>query len=123
VSIEEIIAALEKAHGPSRDLDLEIWRAASGKPWRWEPRVDNAITWDKYGKGAIGNPVVSLDPFTSSLDAALTLVPEGAVWCMTHTGLPKTTVFASVHGGPTAVGRTPAIALCIAALRARSITQ
>jgi hypothetical protein len=79
MSIDEIIAALGRAQQPSRELDLMVWRVVSGKPWRWEPRVDNAITWDKYGVGAIGNPVVSLDPYTSSLDAALTLYgPDGA---------------------------------------------
>jgi hypothetical protein len=95
---EELIAALEAATGPSWELDGFICEAVGAvKPeatphWEWPPR------------------------YTASIDAALTLVPEGASGAIefgNHTQ-------ACVVGGPWCDGATPAIALCIAALKARA---
>jgi len=131
VTREELIARLEAATGPSRELDAQI-----------------AITCGKAPAVAF-RPCVSLDPgtfgigayeiwvapsYTASIDAALTLVPEGwAIERLSH----WPDIGASVelwevtyrNGKPWHTSRdrkvevrdvaTPAIALCIAALRAR----
>ena len=65
--------------------------------------------------------------FTASIDAAMTLVPEGLVWnVMTDFGLPgRARLWGSVLPGQvkdrgwSADGATPALALCAAALRVR----
>jgi hypothetical protein len=117
--IADIIARLERAD-PNSDLDLAIWNACSSEEWRF---VDaGVITCDRYGIGAAGNPVCSLDPFTHSIDAALTLVPEGSRW-LVGAGAPYSSPWANVRMGNIGpfhiAAATPAIALCIAALKAR----
>lgn len=68
--------------------------------------------------------------FTGSIDAALTLVPEGWFWNVDNN--PEAGGYARMTDVPDigemmkdvrAVGRTPALALCIAALRARATLQ
>jgi hypothetical protein len=60
-----------------RETDLAIMQATSGHPWRWadsrtfEPQT--VITWDQYGADAPGNPFYTLEEFTASIDAAMTL--------------------------------------------------
>jgi hypothetical protein len=71
---------LETATEPDRELDLEILNAVSAadirdfKPWHWLDRERELITRDRYGEDAIGNPVCSLEPFTSCLNAGLCLI-------------------------------------------------
>lgn len=102
---EELIAALEKATGPGWELDGEIADTLglhmpddnTIKPWEWPPR------------------------YTASLDAALTLVPEGhqaVIW--TAGGADVFPSTPGLHVYDTTRGATPALALCIAALRARA---
>lgn len=85
---------------------------------------------------AIGRPLTVSDdcfdyidnvpPYTSSLDAAMTLVPEGWEWMMegeeTERHFPPSQWLYKAHLGDkiTSEGSTPALALCAAALRARS---
>lgn len=98
----ELIAALEKATGPSRDLDEQIADAFLPSGWL-APR------------------------FTASIDAALTLVPDNAFWSLSVPKQPDMSgkrYWASLHAGkPGARGATPAIALCIAALKAMEATD
>jgi hypothetical protein len=111
VTIEELIARLEAADGPSRELDAEIYcftRYCSLSHWV----EDNA------------------DPYTSSIDAALSLVPEGLRWRVS--GVPAANkALASCATGSImdpatkewdAIHTHTAIALCIAALKARAAT-
>ena len=100
----ELIAALEAATEPSWELDAEIARAI----------------------GAPVYPDLRAHRYTSSLDAALTLVPEG--WCWAIEGSRRAAVYdpsADPEPGSFAnpiqmrSGFTPAIALCVAALKAR----
>ena len=107
---DELIAALEKAEGPSRELDATIAYHA--------------------GEARLGLPVPETwlaKHYTSSIDAALTLVPEG--WRVNSISNVENGWHAvlvrgqwNVAGYATAgsvVSVTPAIALCIAALKAR----
>lgn len=116
----ELIAALEKATGPSRELDLAICRGALNS----EP-LGHAAGMDD---GLLLMQRVGLYPrYTSSIDAALTLVPDGMRWRVF--GVPTAgKAFASCKTGSTldpateeweAVAPTPALALCIAALKAQ----
>lgn len=112
--IAELIVRLEKATGPDRELDEAILRFLG-----WE-----------------GSPLPSFSP-TSSLDFVIEeVVPRGDwVWLVRkHSGKPlhdgvtgkRAKAFANVYtakdDGPmfdVFVKSTPAIALCIAALKAR----
>ena len=119
---EALALRCEQATRPDRELDLAIWRAVTGEPWCWHVGfpAQTVITWDRYGVEAAGNPIVSLDELTASLDAALTLVPDGYT---ANVGNDKP-IWAQVWIGnnPMSRGRgtTMALALCTAALRARA---
>lgn len=117
----DLILRLSAVAGPSRELDAEI--ALS-------------IGWlkSRYGLWINGVELHDGPPrYTASIDAALTLVPEGAVWhVMTDygdlkrakvgpPGLPSASVY-SVEDRPLFVeadASTPAIALVIACLKAK----
>lgn len=98
--LDELIEQLEKATEPDRKLDLAI-----------ETEIGNLTLATWY----------NLPTYTSSIDAALTLVPEGrtvgmslgkegcGAWVEVQRDLPK---IASAC-------KSPALALCIAALKAR----
>ena len=108
----ELIAALEAAKGPSDDLDLATaeWCYQNGgiAGVNYDPQL---WVWRRGGN------------FTSIIDAALTLVPEGYQAVIWTAGAAD--VFASTPGvhvyDPTQAA-TPAIALCAAALKARNET-
>lgn len=105
--MKDLIDKLEKATGADGDLDFEISKAISGQ---------HIVQYS----GAHLH-------YTSSVDDALMLVPEGYAWTIytLRTGLAEPfKYFASVSfpnegcGSP-ADATTPAIAVCIAALKAR----
>jgi len=98
----ELIAALEKADGPSGILDMHIANATD-KPHR---------------------------EYTSSIDAALTLVPEG--WCWNtgmqneeYTTRPRAYCWKPAPPKDPVMrdAATPALALCVAALKALDIAD
>lgn len=104
MTLSELIAALEAADGPGLDLDEAI-KTGLSREGVWVP--------------------LGLPPYTVSLDAALTLVPEG---CGFTLNVNRDTSEAEVFGEETGTSpwvivhparRTPALALCIAALKAR----
>jgi hypothetical protein len=118
---------------PSRDLDLAILNAihAPSPEWVWRSG-DETITRLVYGEGAPGNPVCSLDAYTTSLDAAVTLVPhhDGRRWFWRagESSLYRGWAHLNrVHPDncdrkdeASANAATPALALCAASLRARA---
>ena len=76
--LEELIAALEKSEGPSRDFD---WRIAqiTNLPEVW-PETDS---WPPFMAGSKFDKAIPL--FTASIDAAVALVDRvipGAFWKM-----------------------------------------
>jgi hypothetical protein len=89
----------EKATGPDRQLDADIFTALKLVPDR------------KHD----GYPFYA---FTQSLDAAMTLVPEGEDWAVGSGPLFPTS--ARVAGKPAVQAATPALALCAASLRAKA---
>lgn len=105
----ELAERCEAATGPDRELDYLIAKAIGGY---------------RFGDALHG----AMSRFTESLDAAMSLVPEGLCWRLGVNGNPK----AKLLGGSAAAilgddfgtdiskagAATPALALCAAALRA-----
>lgn len=137
-----MIEKLERADGPDRGLDRAIAKMIG---WhRVEPRFTRSKhgAWispdDWIGENSNGSPILDglrrttmyreVPSYTASIDTAMTLVPEGLMWSVqTDFGLPgRARLWGSVLPSQAAArswntdGATPAIALCIAALRARS---
>ena len=112
-TLEELIARLEAATGPSRKLDATIDIAVNGGT-----AADLAYVLEDVER--------TLRPhrYTASIDAAMTLVPDDACWTVSVPRQPDMSgkrYWASLRSNhPGARGSTPAIALCIAALKARS---
>ena len=124
---------VEAATGADRELDARVavatgWTDSAGKQWgvtapHWynqDRRCITELVWSYAGQGAY------LPAFTASIDAALTLVPEG--WQMIYgQDVPERSFrrlslnkggFSPYFQG---LAATPALALCAAALRARRL--
>jgi hypothetical protein len=114
---EQLIAAMEKATGPDHDLDLAIAR------WCFESGGIAGVDYDPE-LWLIRNG----GEFTGLIDAALTLVPESAYWNLLTDGAGDgyQAAVVSREGADRGErlawvgGATPAIALCIASLKARA---
>jgi hypothetical protein len=119
--MRDLIERLEKAEGPDRALGDEVLFACG---WGCEEAgfgPDTYLVWstpdesDTFRDGDQPNP-------TSSIDAALTLVPEGHDWLVSmgvgEPALAAVALATSVRNSE-AEAPSPAIALCIAALKAR----
>lgn len=102
----DLITRLESADGPSRELDAEI----------------AVVCGIDIGRSKGDPNDHRLPAYTASIDAALTLVPEGR-----HTEIEIWTdgrgraEFNGVGTTCGAWGRTPALALAAAALKARGV--
>lgn len=115
--MDDLIARLENATGPDRSIDDAIFELAHG-------RKRGRSTFEQY------EPSERLPEYTGSIDAALTLVPEGYTWIAGDGGImagePNDLRYGAIvftEPGPeqeAASGSNPAIALCIAALKART---
>ena len=102
----ELLAALQQATGPDRELDARIQKFLEG--------------------GLVGSRAAYVFPihYTASIDAALTLVPHVTVhtermqWTVDNQRSGHAAIFrnGSWHHGS---GATPALAVCTAALKAR----
>jgi len=110
--MDDLIERLGKAIGPDAKLNRDVFEAARD----FHP---------DYGPGA------RIPKFTESIDAALTLVPIGMAWTLGqnvhHRYWQACINDIDSEGKPYARGfsghtdlKSPAIALCIAALRARA---
>lgn len=106
----DLIDRLEKAAGPDRELD----RAIAAAIIQWPTGID--------GDAVMGmQDAEHLTPYTSSIDAALTLVPEGHDWVVGDVnGQVGGTPYACVGSTKKHFGETAVLSLCIAALRART---
>ena len=112
----ELAERCEAATGPDRKLDMAIVHALSGvlgEPWPEATGMRMVEACDSFEDSRD-----TVARYTASLDAAMTLVPEGWIWDVTSTG----TAWVMEDGGdPQLFGdaATPALALCAAALRAK----
>lgn len=100
-SLDDLIARLEAATEGSLELNYAIYREINEHARNWLPEY----------------PPGDLPGYTESVDAAMTLVPEFA---FVRTGPAGATAGCNGYRCPTtaAEAKTPALALCIACLRA-----
>ena len=118
--MDELIARIERATGPSLDLDGRIWCAVNGYEFaHWDGA--GCAYYFREGKtsGIRHAPARQIKPFSASLDAALTLVPDGWIWDVASTGSAWTDNGLREGRHQMAKAATPALALVIAALKAR----
>lgn len=125
MAIDELIAKLESAKEGSRELDGEIYTTVVNTAYELTRRVPGEC---QYKAG--GHPF-GCEHYTTSIDAALTLVPEELKpgwplnWSVSLLFAPDESwatakVFSYVgHEWVSERATTPALALCCAALRAR----
>lgn len=130
----ELAERVEAATGPDRRLDIEILVTIDWREPDWEEGERTAREMaERHGLVYLTSRSVEgfnstwrhLPRLTASLDAAMTLVPEG--WCQTKrvfyaVGPTKVRVsmFDENSLGQTALAATEPLAICAAALRARA---
>lgn len=121
-SLSDLIARVENASGPDRRLDFDLWATITnpdGFPALSEPE-ESRTGWFDTWKDRGGFPL-----YTASIDAALTLLPEGfaaAVGTMAFKNCDRKpwATYWTPQGVPHSVeAATPALAVVIAALKAR----
>jgi hypothetical protein len=144
--IADLVARLEKASGPDRELDADIAIAVFATvnteddlvyARKRSPGNDATHPGHYFIKSRSGAQAHSAPHYTASVDAALTLVPEGWRFDISNRAPTPHAGRAYIHNGEliyAGVGGTrnpryqafentaasPAIAICIAALRARA---
>ena len=130
---------IEALEGPSREVDAEIWAYVHGPADCYIKQSPFNGAWCVYytsrdGKERLCETRRGMPDklaYTASLDAAMTLVPEGYDWFKLRRldRLPHMIVEpAHREGNPRdyyhfGTARTPALALCAAALRAREANR
>lgn len=125
-ALSDLIARLEAAKEGSRELDALIFTEvfeAELRPWSPTRRVRTLWWFKRNSEQVLRYGKDSHPHYTTSLDAALTLVPEnmrieligsGSAWRCEVRHFTAYERVAEYFGAP-----TPALALCIAALKAR----
>lgn len=126
-SLSHLIERLERATTADRELDGEIASvlALHPKDWQRDVKSASASLWFK------GLHNWRAPDYTSSIDAAMTLLPDGVYWmaaCGKRSVNEPLGACALYHPGVDqpfvqVEGHTVAIALCIAALKARLSTM
>lgn len=119
--MQDLIERLEKANGPDRELDGAI---ALSLGWTYQKMKGDKRAY--YRKPGVTDCYLraTVPEYTSSLDAALTLVPVDLGWDAGQFGdISYATVWSDDRTCPQdryqVEAASPAVALCIAALRAR----
>jgi len=127
--VKDLIAKLEAATAGSRELDEELWVHLQDDPTEYVRfiRKDTGQfhRWQHEETGVF----VNAPKYTTSLDAALTLVPEGYSWHLSTTSrdvfdawcMPWMDVDNPKLDKPWVPHFTPALAICITALKAREM--
>lgn len=119
--MSDLVKRLEKSTGMDRSLDVDIARACPAEGWRVEKNW-SVSAWDGEGWYSMPTEVPS---YTHSIDAASSLVPPGHGWTVNSDGTARVwnaeKAFHGLHANGD-VSRKPSIALCIAALKARSLS-
>jgi hypothetical protein len=133
--MSDIIERLEKATGPDQDLDEDIFDMA------WPVKSRNGLTWRERGQQMLTSDAIT-PRYTASIDAAMTLKPNGLGIYLRHSLRDGERLTAEVHltrivsqvlgvnasysgEHDFAEGHAPTIplALCIAALKAREQSE
>lgn len=109
--MQDLIKRLEAASGPDRELDHAITTALwPNEPLQWPDQYK--ASGDFWSRRAVPH-------FTNSIDAALTLVPKGRRGFVGFGGNNLSGTWVRGEASIDASHKYPAIALCIAALKAR----
>lgn len=110
-TLQALISDLEGATAPDRMLDVRVECLVTGKP----ANADFHRYVERHGVPA------TFPLFTGSVDVALWLVPPGAAATVSRDPGGTGHAIVTVDRRPVeAEGATPAIALCIASLKARN---
>lgn len=131
-----LIQRLCEAEGASRELDAEIawhigWDATGSVGQKWRDHYESHKVDDDVSRAADNYGVPK---FSSSIDVALTLVPEGCWWIIAKGKVRPEEPFygaqvrTGIMNGDEIIGEgehdaAPALALCIAALKGKSNFQ
>lgn len=124
---QDLIAMLEKATGPDRELDRFIEETLPGvlrHPYRWSVQCGYVISGPDHPTYSAGQGY--LPPhYTASTDDARQLILDGHEFGLgsAHLAGFYWAVVISVHGEWRGKGKNPAIALCIAAIKARAVAS
>ncbi len=115
--MKTLIAELERATEGSRAMSKAVAIAAG---WIHQPEVNHNFKW-RCPRGH-DRPHSAVPDYTESLDAALTLVPEGAYWAV-RVSMSKFAGVVTPLGCVVkdCVANTPALALCIASLKGQAM--
>lgn len=121
MTLNELIAALERAEGPSDELDIACAPYAGWVFAKCIVSISVGTPRDAWVK-TDGSGEWRFEPpsFTASIDAALTLVPEGYNALIYPTGAARVWPIKGRRVDDLSYGRSAALALCIAALKARA---
>ena len=123
-----LAARVEAATGPDRELDADI-SAAIGTPVRSRRTAggkNKGREWFVDSHGGVETWSHHPVDYTASIDAALSLLPEGRGWSIHYPSvpdsdnLPSARVWGTLHRTTAACAATPALALTAAILRALS---
>jgi hypothetical protein len=135
--LEQLALKCETASGADRELDADIFQAIGGKQWDRAYHDAQAPCGCPH-EMAVDGARRRAPRFTASLDAAMTLVPEGWVWLVSNRAPKPLAGRAYLHNGELiysgiggsrpnpahkfaeVVAATPALALTAACLRARA---
>lgn len=143
--MKELIERIESASGPDRELDAMIWASTVNGYIEGRSIWYNDKGWVKtavaLGDGMVRERKRLGDPadapaYSASIDAAVSLVPEGWRWMAGHREHPHARAYVE-NGAPAFAGfgsrrnpdqlwfevtaATPALALCVASLRAHEV--
>jgi hypothetical protein len=121
---QDIIERLERASGPDRELDIAILKATDANGYLIEDDGTILVECDMGEGPGWFNIGYEVPTFTASIDSALTLVPANHDWSLHADNgeaiagcMPSSEDGCDIADCP---GATPAIALCIAALKAHA---
>lgn len=128
--LADLIARVEKATGPDREIDCLVYGALhfGDKPWRAVHLGEQGRLAETNWRWVVIRPTVPpyeiyLEPpaYTGSLEAAKLTAPEGT-WSVTvfHE---KTYATAGSNAGAGSYGPTPPLALLLASLKARNLKE
>lgn len=138
MSLSELAARVEAAMGSDRELDAQIWIAVTPGATRRELRGIHKASGKEQVIDETREPdgrLIVVPAFTASLDAAMTLVPDGWFWMAGHRDNNRCRAyvnngqshFVGIAARPNpakqwfeCLADTPALALCAAALIARA---
>lgn len=118
--LDDLIARLEKAEGPSRELDALVWCAKNRATFH-HVSSSGWLTYDNASGIGCSVGMGDVPRYTASFDAAIHLVPRDCEWEVGSAKLLGVYWARLISAAEQYIGKnakTPALALVIAALRA-----